>query len=544
MAHIYVSIFGGINPNTKGNIYYPYEDASLYYSSILLPHVIKSDIKDDSFRINNGSIIIAGSVDDYDISRKATYAMERILKDSGTAPSMIFYHITRVRYSCGKIYFDIVPDDFANGFMSANISNVRVSRTSRGSLMAGVGKSLIYDGPMYPNGDYVYELEEVPYSDYLTLAAVGKIDAVVKTDGFGNNPIQRTTYVAFDVADLYGSFNAKLGENSYDGLTIVQDMLGGCYEGTSKGFDAGQMFQMKCSGIYIIPVTWIFPSTSMFNPDSNPDYVIKTESALSGYTGSIKGVVLPMCFDNSLGMTGGTNLSAPWKSQKFIGCRGQWMKMPDTYKPLTAGYRCISSNSGVKVIIQQGDSSIDITSAFILPASVSNDKDTETTSVQKQMKQALDVVGSILKHSAIKAVSSIANSVNNNNANSNPTEGSAFTSYMPEMKSGEAYTDYVKRCHENWCFPILESTIPNYADCDTFIRNNGVAADDAFDDASFLPTIANRDYLGDQTIAPPSDTYIQATLQVQGCPENERVAIESAFSAGIRYIYVAKSSSE
>lgn len=544
MAHIYISIFGGINPNTKGNIYYPYDDASLYYSSILLPHAIKSDIKDDSFRINNGSIIIAGSVDDYDICRKATYAMERILKDSGTAPSMIFYHVNRVRYSCGKIYFDIVPDDFANGFMSASISDVRISRTSRGSLSASVGKSLIYDGPMHPNGDYVYELEEVPYNEYLSLAAIAKIDAVVKADGFGNNPVQRTSYVAFDVADLYGTFNAKAGDNSYDGLTIVQDMLGGCYEGTSKGVDSGQMYQMKCSGIYIIPASWLFPSLSMFDPDNNPDYSIKTESALSGYTGTIKGVVLPMYFDKTLGTAGGVNFTSPWASQKFIGCRGQWMKLPDSYKPLKAGYRCISSNSGVKVILQQGDSSLDITSAFILPASVSNDKDTDTTTAQKQIKQALDVVGAIMKSNAIKAISSIANSVNNNSVNSNSTEGSAFLTYMPEMKDGEAYTDYVRRCHENWCFPILESSISNYADCDAYIRNGGVAADDAFDDKSFLPTIAARDYLGDQTIAPPSDTFVQATLQVQGCPENERVAIEGAFNAGVRYIYVSKSSTQ
>ena len=543
MAHIYISIFGDINPNTKGNIYYPYEDASLYYSSILLPHVLKSDIKDDSFRINNGSIIIAGSVDDYDISRKATYAMERILKDSGTAPSMIFYHITRVRYSCGKIYFDIVPDDFANGFMNATISNVRISRTSRGSLSANVGKSLIYDGPMYPNGDYEYELEEQPYSEYMILAAVARIDAVVKADGFGNNPIQRTSYVAFDVGELYGSFNSAAGSNSYDGLTIVQDMLGGCYEGTSKGSDAGQMYQMKCSGIYIVPAAWIFPSLSMFDT-SSPDYAVKTESALSGYTGTLKGVVLPMYFDKSLGSTGGTNFTAPWNAQKFIGCRGQWMKLPDSYKPLSAGYRCISSNSGIKVILQQGDGSIDITSAFVLPASVSNDKDSETTSVQKGIKQALDIVGSVMKHNAIKAASSIANSVNNNNANSNPTEGSAFLTYMPEMKIGEAYSDYVKRCHDNWCFPILEATIANYADCDSYIRNNGVASDDSFDNVTFLPTIASRDYLGDQTITPPADTFVQANLNVQGCPENERAAIEGAFNAGIRYIYVSKSSSE
>lgn len=548
MAEMTLSFFKDINPNTKGNVYYVYDSPALYYSSVLIRHLITTKT-DKDFRINRGTIAVTASAETFPNYRKATYAVLRIVRDSGAEPIMIFYHVDRVRFECGKAYFDVTLDDFANGMSGATMSNIRVSRVSRGNLDALFQVSrLTYDGPFMPYGIYEYNdsTSAIGYGDIL---AIAKIDMVVSTDGFANNPITRSAYFCFDVRDIIGKYNS-MNKTPCDWLTKVQDMLGGIYEGFTFSAESGQAQQMKCSAIYVVPSTYL-PAIkgASLGESSYCDINVSTKSGLTGYTGSIYGhSVIPSHYERSFDYSFGRDAM---KAVPFFGTRGQWMQLPRKYKMGDVSIVCDASTGGLQIKAKQGSNEVDMTNAFVLPCSFSNDIDTENTQVQKGIINGLSIVQSVLKAgkkgdavgAGLGVWKTTAELMNNNNAKSNSTDGNAFMTYCPKMGSTETQDEYFERIqNEAISNPFIIAYVTDMNDGDAYVRNYGVATDDAYSDKTFLSTIASYEYLGDVNATAPSDTFVQCTMAVQGVPEQERKAIEEAFKEGIRYIYVKSSS--
>ena len=547
-------LFEGINPNTKGNIYYVFDYPVNFYDSVLASHKV-AIIDEPNYRINNGQAIIStegtisSGITSFTRLQGITYIADRRTDTLDGGYYWTFYHVNKIYFQAGKCYMDVALDDFANGMQKATMSNIRVSRVSRGNLDALFQVSrLTYDGPFMPYGNYQYE-DTTSDIGYGVLIAVAKIDMVVSTDGFANNAITRSAYFCFDVRDIIGKYNS-MDKTPCDWLTKVQDMLGGIHEGFTFSAESGQAQQMKCSAIYVVPSTYLPAIKGVeLGSSSYCNINVSTKSGLTGYEGSIYGhSVIPSHYEYQQGYELGRDAM---KAVPFFGTRGQWMQLPRKYKTGDIAIVCDASTGGLQIKAKQGSNEVDMTNAFVLPCSFSNDIDTENTQVQKGIINALSIVQSVLKAgkkgdgigAGIGTWKSIAELMNNNNAKSNSTDGNAFMTYCPKMGSSETQDEYFERIqNKSINNPFIMAYVTDMNDGDAYVRNYGVATDDAYSDKSFLSTIASYEYLGDVNVTAPSDTFVQCTMAVQGVPEQNRKAIEDAFKDGIRYIYVKSSS--
>ena len=560
-----LSLYRGIRPNTKGNIYYPFYKPSAFVDSISSKKL--TTIAMDGYRINNGTAIVSDVNEEFVSSnmKAVSYVIEKRVLSEGFEPVYEFYHVTRIYRQADKAYLVLEADNFANAFSHSYVSSIRIAgkyeyysllemsdihvdRVSRGKLDIGtINKKLTYDGQALTTGDYQFTDNLFDYSSYYSLYALAKIDAVVTTDTWSNNAITTSVYVVFDVAGLYAKFNKayqdKWGTDlyPYNGLEIVQDMLGGIFEGAMFSETTGQTRQMRCGGIYVVPAEFL-PYQTM-SVDSSLNFNMHIKSGLSGYEGWARGQQLRMGrYVSGIPFTTGSD---SYCAVPFIGTRGQWMELPRRYKYDSLYMTCDASSGGIQITCRQGKNEVDMTNAFMLPLSTSNDIDTESKQALNGITNGIGIATTFLKQAmkgplsaGLSAYSSIMKTAEQNSVKSNSTEGNAFITYMPAQSEGETEADYVDKCHEQWAYPIVLAYVDDIADGSQYVRDNGVATDDTYTDKNFLTTIAGYTFLGLSSYV-GTETYVRATMRVTGAPEQECKAVEDAFKEGVKYIYVS-----
>lgn len=542
-------LIGGINPNTKGNLYYVFDAPGDYYLNVLKPHQI-AVLDEPNYRINNGTVIIstAGtvSVSSFNKMKGITYIVERKTDTLAGGYLWTFYHVNKIFFQTNKCYLTVTTDDFANGMLKCKMSDIHVTRVSRGNLDNFTeSRNITYDGNFLPYGNYEIDDSESKMG-YGIMLAVAKIDMVVSKDAFANNPITRSAFFAFDAYDLIAKYNT-MDTTPADWLTKIQDMLGGTFEGATFSSETGQIEQMKCSAIYVVPATFLpaINAIKLSTDDTYNDVNLHVKSGLTGYTGWVRGhSVIPSHYEREYGYSLGRDAV---NSVPFFGTRGQWMELPRRYKFGDVYIVCDASTGGLQIKAKQGSNEVDMTNAFVLPCSFTNDIDTESTQALKGVINGINVFTNIFKKGSkgngvgagMGFITDVMSLMNNNNSKSNSTDGNAFMTYCPKMGSTETQDDYFARIQTKWITnPVLFSYVTDISDGNSHVRFNGVSTDESYDSKSFLSTIASREYLGDLNATVPADTFVTATVSVQGIPEQEREAIENAFKDGIRYVYV------
>ncbi len=546
--HRYITLYKDYAPNVKGGVYAIFKDPSGWIKEMSANHRL-CVVEEDSYRMNEGTAIVnVASYSQLADFFKVSYIMEVFVNESPYVVVRKCYHVTSSKWQSGKVYFSVNPDNFANAMINGTFSNIvvkRITRTSRGTPeLRSVNSVLTYDGAAVTTGKMHYSLNYYDYTSYANLLAIAKIDAVLSTDQFANNPVTRTFYVAFDMADIYTNFQTAYtsikGTRLYDGLTMAQDILGSGYQAmTYTSTEGSSTISVRCSAIYIVPQGY-FPTLTNVSPSTYHDFRLTSRSALSPFKGDTLGRILPAChYEEVIGFNGATY---DVSGIRYYGVRGQMIELPRSMLSQEGTMIVDSSASGFSIKIRIGNSEVDFTNAFSLPCSFSNDIGSEEVQMLNGLKTGVGVLSNIIKNArkgsglgaGIQFYSDMANAMGHNEVKSNPTEGSAYCTYLPEQEENESIDDYIEKCHSKWASPFINGYIDDIADTSHYIYNYGVITDLYPENVGILSSLPTRAALSGLN---ETSTFVQAAVEVTGCTAEERDAIVSAFADGIRYVW-------
>jgi hypothetical protein len=527
MANVTLTIFKNINPNTKGSIYYAFDEPTLFYSQILINNTLAT-VSENDFRINRGTIIVAGNADSYAVYRKATYALERIVRDSGAQPCMIFYHVQKVRYECGKIYLDVTLDDFANGMQSAIFTKGTITRLNR----VYQGGNYFYSIDMPTKLPDIFKASTSPYpiADNIDgMICIAQVRFVNTADFFGNSPISNTLNFVY-----------------LAGNVIPQIMhLGAIFQVTCRTNSAGDRYTGKAQLVQ----AWMIPKAflpDVYYNDPSGTYIAyfkdltdnASDKQLSG------GYAYPHAQQTSF--TYEYRLAQDLTHVKYIGTRGSMIAVPHELPYTNIGIETTLDSNGLKVLLRIGDQVTDITGQFALHVTYNNDSATDDEKVIGSLKTLTGVMSGLSKTYEKNGSMGVGYSLYStflkqyNFANPQPAigDGDGDLTFEYDASDGTYY------------FPIRTYSLEIAGSVVNDAMNNGAETFISFnsqnsDSVSFreiLKSLPDCQFL--HGVGTSNVSYIKADVGVEGCPGNEAKAIADAFKEGIDIQYVQVSSSE
>lgn len=503
-------LYSNQSPNTGRNAYIFATSDAEYLNALGIADYVITDVS--KFTYQNGILRVRiENAADPEANMKAVYRrITYAVIDETDSSYFKCYFITSSEYRSGYVLFNVDPDMWGTYISQVKLGTFFVTRCNR-----NIGQGY-YDPIAYTEGSATttaLNANTPQLSDFAIYYAA------VNQTGTESLIQDASSYMA-----LYVNGLDELNETKPEEVRSVIDWaiiaIGGI--NAVKGIYATSDIDAYVFKAYIAPNIYqsfigsmpIFKSKTIFN---DGDMEITPDRTQSAYVANWASFDITIDPDN----------------EYYIGTKLHGLQLPRSTQPINVVYKFIFGQSDIRVLVSAGDKSLDITEDFEVMLTVTNGVANET----QHIGQLLGILAGTLIPAAGAAVGgsiSIAGAA----AGATGIASNIFQSAQQGNGRVIGVGNGALTCRTglNLEYPYKQRTYKSTQDEKAKARLFGANFAEYCDD---LADIMEHELLGGGAMAGFELTYLQATVQVYGIPDEARKYIEDCFSSGIYIQYNA-----
>ena len=509
-------LYSGINPNTENGIHYFFNTASRFINELQSHLVATIPLNNYRINLNTAKISLGGDLTMNNFE-KVTY----IIDYDDVTNYFKCYYVDSILLQDYVVY-NLSVDLWATYILNATFSNIHVTRCNR----AIEDKGIYDDVPAtYERQEefcnFVYDTDESEgFIRDTKVWIVYLVEYNVEQSAiFGDQHISATGLFASRLSDIR---NGQL----ISPIEKATDAVGGIYK-IQNGMDA------RVIQAWIVP-QWLV-NCGGITGDGGPQsrYAIFQSKGREGNYTFEGYIVFPAV--KSMDLIGN---KFELNYDTYIGTRNNCLKSKryvDKYMNELTLYSFMGTNS-LKIVMIQGDNQKDLTKDFEVTLTTNNGEVTGIRAVAgvigNTLVSTLGVVGAMKKENYYDVAKQVAGSATKQidakpSISSAVGNGDASNLYWMPLFSWSTEADARKLR-----FPIIKERFKSTRDEELHARMEGANFDKYISGFDFPLT---KSLLGTGQAITFDKTYIVASCNIEGVPNDARNIIESKLNAGIYY---------
>lgn len=503
-------LYSNQSPNTGRNAYIFATSDAEYLNALGIADYVITDVS--KFTYQNGILRVRiENAANPEANMKAVYRrITYAIIDETDSSYFKCYFITSSEYRSGYVLFNVEPDMWGTYISQVKFGTFFVTRCNR-----NIGQGY-YDPIAYTEGSAITTALN---SDTPALSDIAIYYAAVNQTGTESLIQDASSYMA-----LYANDFAELNETKPEAITSVIDwaiiLIGGI--NAAKGVYATSDIEAYVFKAYIAPNIYqsyissmpIFKSKTIF---TDGDTEITPDRTQAAYTANWASFTI--------------NIDPDF--EYYVGTKLHGLQLPRSTQPINVTYKYIFGQSDMRVLVSCGDKSLDITEDFEVMLTVTNGVMSET----QQIGQLLGILaGTLIPAAGAAAAGSVSIA--------GATAGAAgvASNIFQSAQQGNGRVIGAGNGALSWRngltleYPYKQRTYKSTQDEKAKARLFGANFAEYCDD---MADIMEHELLGGGAMSDFNLTYLQATVQVYGIPDEARKYIEDCFTSGIYIQYNA-----
>lgn len=341
-----LTLYKNITPNYKSTYYY-FKVLSKFLS--FLSSYKHDEIEAKNYTIVRGSIRV--KMDDTKATKLSNYKNVTYIYDD---TSECFYHVNNAIVESGYVFFTTSLDNFATYFYKAKLSNINVRKCNR----------------KISNSGYYNEIEKTNLFEIEDIG--GQIEG---------NVVDIVILISYDggsdlIAQSVANINTDLGQ--VQGFYVILEWLSGIYKIKHNTWNGEK--DAKIERIYIIPhelLDYDYTKNTAWEVKgkvlrAHEDKVVHFYSGLFVRPYKRKDITLQL-----------TNIN---KKYYIGGVNGHISLLNYTTPTREISYICYGSNNELKVVVTDGNNQQDITASFSFSASTGTRQESATEGISSAIR--------------------------------------------------------------------------------------------------------------------------------------------------------------